>query len=326
MSELRAESFAGEQWVFEPRTSDPGTIQEGHRWLRTDLNSGDKIATLRVDVGDSIVDVPVFPTGTAEDTVSEALRIRVGGQDGYVPIAPEAEAAFPALRVQHSGQLHAYHDRVSPGAAIPDSVDHQWSHDEGAGTTLTDNIGAVNGSISGATWTSLADAVGGYYLSYDGTNDVTSLGDDPFPFLYSGDYTITAFVKVADTNNNYDIFGHDNGSDAGLSFGISGGALIINHANVDFYSGLPVTTSWSFIAIRYDSDNTSVTLDVNDQTDAGNNLSQPADPGPSATYGFGKRFGLDANYFNGGVDEITISQGFLSDSDLESLRARRSDI
>jgi len=110
MTDLRADSKTGEQFVFDERTADPASTEEGERWLRTDLDSGDKIATLRVDVGSSILDVPVFPVGTAEDSVVEAIRVRVGSQTGYIPAVPETNANFPALRLQHNGQVFGYHD------------------------------------------------------------------------------------------------------------------------------------------------------------------------------------------------------------------------
>jgi len=111
MTDLRADSMTGEQFVFEERTADPGSTVEGERWLRTDLNSGDKLATLRVDVGGSTLDVPVFPTGTSEDGVTEALRVRVGSQTGYIPaIADTSAAGFPQLRLQHDGQVYGYHN------------------------------------------------------------------------------------------------------------------------------------------------------------------------------------------------------------------------
>jgi len=110
MTDLRADSMTGEQFVFDERTADPASTEEGERWLRTDLTSGDKIATLRVDVGTSVLDVPVFPIGTAEDSVVEAIRVRVGSQTGYIPAVPETNANFPALRLQHNGQVFGYHD------------------------------------------------------------------------------------------------------------------------------------------------------------------------------------------------------------------------
>jgi len=122
-TDLRADSMTGEQFVFEERTTDPTTTQEGERWIRTDLNSGDKIATLRVDVGASILDVPIFPTGTSQDSVVESIRVRVGSQTGYLPAVPETNANYPALRLQHNGQVYGYHDEQGVFAFFDVSID-----------------------------------------------------------------------------------------------------------------------------------------------------------------------------------------------------------
>jgi len=58
--------------------------------------------------------------------------------------------------------------------AIPDSAIHQWEYGEGSGTTVTDNIGDISGSISGASWISDSESQGGYRLSFDGIDDRVS--------------------------------------------------------------------------------------------------------------------------------------------------------
>lgn len=126
MTDLRQELMRGEQWTLEVRTSDPQNPAADERWIRSDLDSGDKIATYRTGDG---TDMPIYPTGTAEDTVSEAIRIEVSGQTGYVPIAPESDAEFQSRQVQHNGQRYAHHNSVSPGAGIPDSGDLQARYD-----------------------------------------------------------------------------------------------------------------------------------------------------------------------------------------------------
>jgi len=115
----RPHALTGEQWRLEVRTDDPPSPSADERWIRSDLDGGDRVATLKCGDG---TEIPLFATGTAEETVREARRYRVGGQTVYAPLAPVDEAAFPARRVQHDGQIHAFHDRVGPGSAIPDSV------------------------------------------------------------------------------------------------------------------------------------------------------------------------------------------------------------
>ena len=112
-------SMTGEQWVLETRTDDPASPAPDERWIRTDLNEGDRVATLKCGDG---TEIPLFPVGLAEETVREARRFQVGGETVFAPLAPVDDAAFPERRFQHDGQLHAFHDRVAPGFAIPDSV------------------------------------------------------------------------------------------------------------------------------------------------------------------------------------------------------------
>jgi hypothetical protein len=56
-------------------------------------------------------------------------------------------------------------------SAIPDSVVNRWPLDEGSGTTARDSVGGSDVSLNGPTWVSDADAIGGYLLSFDGSDD-----------------------------------------------------------------------------------------------------------------------------------------------------------
>jgi hypothetical protein len=213
MTNLRQDSMTGEQWVLEERSADPPSTEEGERWLRTDLNSGDKIATLRVDVGSSIHDVPIFSTGTAVDTVSEAMRIQVNNTTGYVPIAPVSDAAFPELRMQHNSQVHGFHDRVEPGSAIPDTAVLHSTAADYDGSKWVDQVGSNNVPDAQGDPSVVSDQINGYpAVYYDGgdisqtTTDVAS--SDPISVIF------TARVRSP-------------GGDAGLIDGGSGNAFHI---------------------------------------------------------------------------------------------------
>ena len=55
---------------------------------------------------------------------------------------------------------------------IPDSgADHQWLWDEGSGDTLADNIGNKDQTRQGADWAEDSDAVGGFWLDFDGNDN-----------------------------------------------------------------------------------------------------------------------------------------------------------
>lgn len=154
----------GKQWAFSPRTSDPSGTEQGDMWLRTDLDSGDKLATLRFDHGSGVWDVPVFPTGTSESGVEEVLRVQTPNGLGFVPILDNSPA-FSQLGFQHAGTRYGLHDSVN---AIPDSaIAHYdatelslsdgdsvstWSDQTGngydltAGTAPTYKTGIINGN------------------------------------------------------------------------------------------------------------------------------------------------------------------------------------
>jgi len=55
---------------------------------------------------------------------------------------------------------------------VPDSeLDHRWRMDEGSGTALADSVGSESASLTGAGWQSDANATGGFWTTYDATND-----------------------------------------------------------------------------------------------------------------------------------------------------------
>jgi len=148
VGELRSE-----QIKLQPRTSDPvGTI-EGEAWLRSDIApKTDQLATVRVDVGGSTVDVPVFATGTSGSNVTEARRVRVNGVTGYIPIGLVSEdPAYPQFRIAHNADTYAWHNATK---FIPDSGIEQigWTAngDEGSGFS---ELGFVGGGeqVSGVT-------------------------------------------------------------------------------------------------------------------------------------------------------------------------------
>lgn len=90
--------------------------------------------------------------------------------------------------------------------AIPDSGGtHQYNATAGSGTTLTDSIGSLNGSINGATWKSEAGAKDAY-LDYDGTDDrteITGSASDLGHFI-NGHGTLFAWIKpTADQYGNF---------------------------------------------------------------------------------------------------------------------------
>lgn len=214
-STTRPLSLKGEQWVLETRTDDPVSPAPDERWIRTDLTSGDREATLKCGDG---TEIPLFPTGLAEDTVREALRFRVGGQTLFAPIVPVSDAAYPSRRIQHDGQLHGYHNRVAPGYAIPDSViDHyESSLYEDQGLTLSDYYSGdlslferQQTTVLEGDYTLRADTDGGIYNIYDNGN----LNN----YIRQGKRARFKAQLADQENNGYLLFG---GTDVNNTYGV----------------------------------------------------------------------------------------------------------
>ena len=84
---------------------------------------------------------------------------------------------------------------VSVGmGAIPDSAIHQYPTDEGSGTTLGDNVGSADGTISGASWDDTEGGKGGWVLDYDGDDDQTDISSAADRQLDA--LTLSTWVKV----------------------------------------------------------------------------------------------------------------------------------
>jgi len=324
MTDLSTERMEGEQWLFEPRTTDPTTTQEGERWLRTDLDSGDKIATMRVDVGDSIRDVPIFNTGTAVDTVSEAMRIQVNGVTGYVPIVPVVDAAYPELRMQHNSEIHGYHNRVEPGSAVL----IQYLMDEGSGTSLADNSGNGNsGTLSGAGWASDSNAVGGFQTTYDGTDDYGEV-DGSSSIVYD-EFTVLVTVELDSVSGLRSIINN------GITFttpGIPGASRygfflsmnddiprceVVSSGSSDAVDGSSIQTSQKYqLGVRLGASDLSIIQNGVVDNSTSRTIGQPNDTQYPITWG--KDPDRSDFYLSGNLGTIEYHPEALSDQEIQS--------
>lgn len=150
------------------RTSDPSNPGGGEAWIRTDLDSGDRLATLRVQ---GVGDVPIFPTGMSGDNVIEVFRCQLPAGTGFVPLA-SGGAAYPQLGFQHDGSAYGYHDALS-ASAIPDSVvDHfEASQYEDKSATLSTFYSSIlNSGLSNSQRQQTTVQEGSYALQIDSAN------------------------------------------------------------------------------------------------------------------------------------------------------------
>lgn len=247
-----------ERRIITPQ-SGGGSLEEGRYRLRTDLNSGDRIATYEVNVGNGVEEAPVFPVSMSAGAEIEKVRQTfIPGEGwGFVPLL-DAGARFSELQYHHDGTWYGWHDSLT---AFPSEITNHWRHDEGSGTTLGDDIGSVNGSISGASWVTGSGGLEDAYLSYDGTGDVTTLADasqfDSDTFSWWGwinpDSLSEEHGLISVTNGNDDIIV--------LIYITSSGDLeyFINNAagdgNRSITTGSVQTSTWNFFAAVGDNGN-----------------------------------------------------------------------
>lgn len=178
-------NITSERWKYTPHTSDPPNTEKGDEWLRVDMDSGDKIATLRFEYNDSggVWDFPVFPTSETPDSqIKKKWRFPTPNGEGFVPLY-EQGGTYPQRGWQIDGTRHGVHDSLS---ALPDSGGtHQWNYTEGTSTAVADEIGSLDLSFTGiANWPTDAGA-GGTYAVVNGTDDYAELGSDELTSLLS---------------------------------------------------------------------------------------------------------------------------------------------
>ena len=272
---------------------------------------GEYVLVKRADVDYVDISTPVGNVGQIEE------EARFDGDDAV-------------MFVSDGNDWYIRSDTLQLSRLIPDSVVNQWPHDEGEESTLNDAEGDVSMTISGASWQSDGDAVGGYVLEYDGVDDITeSDADNPFTYMYNGDFTWTAFVRPDSFSSDQNTIIHHGDEDVGIALEFDGGDLAF-HSNDEFRntsSSLSLSSGeWHFVSVRWDDGDEEATLGVdgNYENVGGGLISEPDAP---------LRFGWDDNLtssgsspLDGGMDEVTSSDSFLSDEELDELQSRRSDI
>lgn len=124
--------------------SDPAHVQ-GDMWGRSDLTTGDRIATIRVDhyQASGLWDIPVFPTSAAASGgVKDVLGIQTPNGEGWIPLW-ENEGQYKQLGYQHASVRHGVHDRTvgvpQIGKYLDDWADNKLSSRNSYTTTYLAN-------------------------------------------------------------------------------------------------------------------------------------------------------------------------------------------
>lgn len=109
------EEIHSEQVVYDALTSDPSDREEGSEWFRADMDSGDKVGTMRIqndDAGNDIDNWPAFPEADSVDGVVKMFPIQTENGEAFLPYVEEG-GAFNQKRFQHDGTWYGAHNALS---------------------------------------------------------------------------------------------------------------------------------------------------------------------------------------------------------------------
>lgn len=191
----------GERIVFTSHTSDPSGVSQGDWWLRVDMDSGDRLATMRWYNDDGIQDIPVFPEAySVTNGVVKVGPIQTPSGEGFVPFE-NTHARFSELARQHGGVTYGLHDSNYgiPESEADSKIVHRWILNDINGT-VEDAVGNDDGAVNGVTSVDGAWA-GGRAGDGDGSSDYISTGTwGSFGSNTTGEFAIAFSFSTTTTN------------------------------------------------------------------------------------------------------------------------------
>jgi hypothetical protein len=193
-----------------------------------------------------------------------------------------------------------------------------YHFDEGSGTTTADSSGYGNdGTVYGATWTT---GISGKALEFDGVDDYIDCGTDESLILYNQSYTISAWVKSADMNQNWQtIYTTDPSS-------VDGFRLFVHGSKIYYYTyinGTDLQTLWSdtlnqdqwyYVVITRDYGSGDTKLYVNGTVE--DNFTAIGYCGRGDISNRYHRISNSGNTFNGTIDEVKIYNHTLTEEEI----------
>lgn len=258
-------------WQYTPLTSDPASPTEGDMWLRTDLNSGDKISTVRFRHASGTWDIPVFASGaTAERGTVKVLQIQTPNGEGFIPLR-EGRGEFKQLGFQHGGARYGVHN----AGVVPTNGVSRWTFDDldTSGGQALDVWGSNDGTIDGAT-TGVSGASQTYNTaeaySFDGSNDRVELPD--LGLSSGSSFSVALWVNIdtlpSSTGNSQTPFGRFDGADDIINVTAASsddwqfrlGHVGGNTLEARTTSGSSVEASWQHIVVVFDASGPSAEI------------------------------------------------------------------
>jgi len=146
-----------------------------------------------LDYTDTVVDTQTKTLNSNEQTSDQLVWTTSSGDGGDRQITVRSSATSLSKTVSIS--------------AIPDSVVNRWPLDEGSGSTAADAVEANDLTINGATWQSQSDAIGGYQLSLDGTDDNLE-GSTMSEISKNNAFSVAITISTDNFNNRQTVVNH----------------------------------------------------------------------------------------------------------------------
>lgn len=205
--------------------------------------------------------------------------------------------------------------------AIPDSAVYRWRYDAGSGSTAVDSIGSNDGTINGATWSSVSDAQGGYELNYDGTDDYVSYSTVPEVGVNES-FSVGITVNPDSLSSEQIILAHVTGSDDRIEIGIANSEIVAwgyDGSAVDPQTlGNDSATSRMRLLITYDSLSPAVRIykNTNDVGSSGSYVSTLS--GSGVAFYTGDRTDSADRFYGGSMDDLIICDSVLSSSEIQT--------
>jgi hypothetical protein len=145
----------------------------------------------------------VIAVRSSSDTVTTDVVGASGSIDGFSAGATHQEAKTGEY-VYDGSDWYLRNSVDVRNGAIPDSVIHHWPADEGSGTTLTDNVGSNDISLSFDRWRSDTAFEGGTAPDFD-----DSSSDDGSTSADGNTLTWSLRVVMDDASSDHASFGYD---------------------------------------------------------------------------------------------------------------------
>jgi len=234
------------------------------------------------------------------DEIRISNSVRYPSGTTFVPSTTQFTSDANTLLLIHGGEAIAS-GTTGSGATFVDSGN--------TGHTVTENGNAQRETEQEFKFTD--DGVGYFF---DGTGDWLGIPDHT-DFVWTSDFTIEAWIRVPTTSpGNTVLFSHYVDNNNQIIFGVySGGELIYTANNSELAVDIAslgtaqgsgyLANKWCHVAVTRESDDYDFWING---VHAGNNTDSDTAPTLAGSIFIGQR-GNSANYFNGYIDELRVS-------------------